>query len=358
MQAFNPTRFTVAQKRRRMKRGELARRSGISEVTISRLTRNLFEPDPSTVSAIALALDYPVSFFYSDDLEELTREEVSFRSLARMPAADRDAAISAGSLGVLLSDWIDERFNLPNVDVPDLREHTPKEAASLLRQQWKLGERPVKSILKLLESKGVRILSLCENTRNVDAFSFWRGERPFIFLNTFKTPEHSVFDAAHELGHLVMHQHSTLSASKKSEQEANNFASAFLMPSNDVIARIPRRISVDGIIKAKIRWGVSAMAMAYRLHALDRLSDWQYRSICIELSQRGYRASEPQGIERETSVVLQRVFEQLWSEKVTKTDVSKELSLPLDELECLVFGLIGKKGGLDPQNKGSSLRIV
>ena len=340
-----------------MKRSELAKASGVSEVTISRLTKSKTEPDKATVSALAKALKYPLTFFYLDDLEELTKDEVSFRSLSRMPAADRDAAIAAGSLGMALSDWIDERFNLPEVDVPDFREAAPEEAATLLRQHWKLGERPVKNILKLLESKGVKVLSLCENTRNVDAFSFWRGDHAFVFLNTLKTAEHSVFDAAHELGHLIMHRHSSLSASKQAEIEANCFASAFLMPSSDIIARTPRRISVDGIIKAKLRWRVSAMALAHRLHALDRISDWQYRAICIELSQRGYRSAEPEGIERETSVVLQRVFEQLWKEKITKKEVATELNIPLDELECLVFDLIGQVKNSQP-SKNIGLKLV
>ena len=34
------------------------------------------------------------------------------------------------------------------------------------------------------------------------------------------------------------------------------------------------------------------MAMARRLHDLKLLSDWQYRSVVIELSQRGYRSAD------------------------------------------------------------------
>ena len=55
-------------------------------------------------------------------------------------------------------------------------------------------------MLHVLEAKGVRVFSLAENTRNVDAFSSWREERPFVFLNMQKTAERSRFDAAHELG--------------------------------------------------------------------------------------------------------------------------------------------------------------
>ena len=57
-------------------------------------------------------------------------------------------------------------------------------AARSLRERWALGERPISNIVHLLEAKGIRIFTLVESTKNVDAFSLWRSQRPFIFLNT------------------------------------------------------------------------------------------------------------------------------------------------------------------------------
>ncbi|MEK2654790.1 ImmA/IrrE family metallo-endopeptidase [Pseudomonas aeruginosa] len=49
---------------------------------------------------------------------------------------------------------------------------------------------------------------MAEETSQVNAFSCWRrGVTPFVFLNTQKSAEASRFDAAHELGHLVLHRH-------------------------------------------------------------------------------------------------------------------------------------------------------
>ena len=36
----------------------------------------------------------------------------------------------------------------------------------------------------------------------MNAFSFWRDGKAYIFLNNFKTAESSIFDTAHELGRL------------------------------------------------------------------------------------------------------------------------------------------------------------
>jgi IrrE N-terminal-like domain len=72
----------------------------------------------------------------------------------------------------------------------------------------------------LLEAKGTR--ALAENTKTVDAFSFWRRERPFIFLNLMKTPERSRLDAAHELAHLVLDRHGGPQG-RRAEEEAKRF---------------------------------------------------------------------------------------------------------------------------------------
>jgi Zn-dependent peptidase ImmA (M78 family)/DNA-binding XRE family transcriptional regulator len=356
---FNPKRLGLARDRRRLTGKGLAEAAGISAVTISRLENGDNEPDETTVDRIARALNYPVGFFYADDPHELDTTAVSFRSLSKMSAKERDAAKAAGRLGLELSDWLEREFSLPAADLLDLSyESNPEAAARALRAYWGLGERPIANMLGLLEFKGVRVFSLSEATRTVDAFSFWRDGRPFVFLNNFKTAEHSIFDSAHELGHLVMHRHAGPQPSRAAEREANHFASAFLMPADDVRSRVPRFVTVDVILRAKARWRVSAMAMAYRLHSLGMLTEWQYKSACIELGRRGFRVDEPNGIERETSAVWRKVLSHLWAERTTKSDIAKKLHLPPDELEGLIWGLAGPMLTPSRAAPGPRLRAV
>ena len=148
-----------------------------------------------------------------------------------------------------------------------------------------------------------------------------------------------------------------MAPSRAAEREANQFAAAFLMPENDVRSRMPRFITVDTIVSAKQRWRVSAMAMAYRLHDLDFLTDWQYKSACIELGRRGYRSGEPDGIKRETSRVWQKILAQLWAERKTKNDIARELHIPIDEMEGLIWGLTGGPIGR-PEIEPRRLRAV
>ena len=320
---------------------ELAQRTGLTAVTISRLEKFRNEPEPETVAALVKALEFPKEFFFGPDIDELNKDAASFRSLTSMTAKERDAALAAGALAFMLSDWVGDRFNLPEANLIDLsQERDPARAARTVRQHWALGEQPISNMIRLLEKMGVRVFSLAENTRNVDAFSCWRDGVPYVFLNTMKSAEHSRFDAAHELGHLVLHKHGGPQQGREAEQEANNFASSFLMPQADVLARVPYITSLDQLVLAKRRWGVSVAALAYRLHRLEILSDWQYRMFCIHMNSTGYRTKEPNPLPREESAVWTKVLTQLWSERITKSHVAADLFIPVDEIENLVVGLV------------------
>lgn len=281
--------------------------------------------------------------------------------MARMTASQRDAALGAGALAFLLNAWIERRFALPNADVLDLRSEAPETAAAALRQHWGLGERPVKNVVHLLESKGVRVFSLAEQSLEVDAFSLWRNDTPFIFLNTMKSAEHGRFDAAHELGHLVLHKHGGPHG-QYVEREANAFASAFLMPKSSVLAVAPRMPTLAHLIKLKKHWLVSVAALTYRLHSIGLLTEWHYRALMIEISERGYRRSEPESAHRESSQIFLKVFNALRDEGVDKSTVARELQIEPDEITKMIFGLtptmIENEKATIPTPRRANLRVV
>ena len=335
---FNPSRLTLARKRRRYSKKELAEEIGVTPHSVLRYESGKIAPTREIELRLSKALEFPIDFFSGHDLDELGLEGASFRSLSSISAKDRDSALAAGSLSFMFADWVEERFELPKPDLLDLGDDTPEVAARSLREHWGLGEKPIRNMVALLEARGVRLFSLAENTVTVDAFSVWRREMPFVFLNTIKTAERSRYDAAHELGHLVLHLEGG-SKGRSAEHEANQFASAFLLPQADVVATIPRVHTLNQIIEAKKRWAVSVMALLHRLRRLEIMSDWQYRMFCIDATSLGYRREEPFGIVRERSVVWQKVLTMLWSERVTKAEIAKDLNIPTEEIENFLFGL-------------------
>ncbi|MFK4187755.1 helix-turn-helix domain-containing protein [Streptomyces sparsogenes] len=356
-----PSRITLARKRRGMTIVELSRRVDVSAQSLSNYEHGRQQPSAETLAKISSVLGFPSNFFESVDLEEIPSESVAFRARSKLTAGRRDVALAVGRLAVELESFISAKFRLPAADIPSLDKPGPEDAAEMVRARWGLGQAAIPNVVHLLESKGVRVFSLAPEYAEIDAFSFWHRNTPFIFLNTLKSAERGRFDAAHELGHLVMHGPARKLVGPEAEQEANAFASAFLMPHRSVVAHMPNGAFIDQIIKGRKIWKVAALALAYRLHDLKMLSDWQYRTIIVELSKRGYRTGEPGGIQRETSQVFNKVFKALRARGISPADVAEDLSIQTDELSKYVFGLTltAQEGeGLRTSSPRPALRLV
>jgi Zn-dependent peptidase ImmA (M78 family)/DNA-binding XRE family transcriptional regulator len=338
---FNASRLTLARERRGYTKRAFAKKIGLTERAVGDWERGATVPTDEHVALVAQATGFPVGFFRLDDADDLPKDVVSFRALHRLAAADKNRALAAARMAFDLNSWLEKNFNLPALDIPawDHFPGTPEAAAEALRRRWGLGDAPIKSMVALLEHKGVRVYSLAEDTTDMDAFAFWRNTTPFVFLNTRKSSERSRFDAAHELGHLVLHRDGA-PLGRTAEAEANAFAGAFLMPASSIAAHAPRNPTLPSLIKAKRRWNVAVAALAHRLHVLGIISEWQYRGLRIEMQDKGYTKEEPESGPRESSQGFEKVFKALRDDGVYKRDLASRLCWPLEELNSLVFGLI------------------
>lgn len=352
---FNPERVELVRLRLGLTKIGFADLLGIDRKTIQRFEAGDCDLPAASREKLLSASSFPLSFFEKPAPEYPNPEGVSFRSLRSLTAGMRNAAMAAGALAFELDDWVSERYALPPHDLSPERvtATSPAHAAMQVRAAWGIGMRPIGNLVNLLESRGVRVFSLVEETRHLDAYSLWRNDKPYIFLNTMKTAERSRFDAAHELGHLILHRH-TGSSHPRAESEADAFASAFLMPEEDLKAEVRWVRGLHEIIEKKRRWGVSAAALAYALHKIGKISDWHYRGHCIELGKMG-RNVEPNPMPRETSQIWAKVLQDLWRQGISLSRVAERLSVPEHELRSMLFGIASA-----PDERGSpaSLRVV
>lgn len=343
MLEINPSQITFARVRRRLTKAQLAKELEVTSRSIQNYETGASTPDSETIAKMAKLLNFPQQFFYIEEvMPTIPEHAASFRSLSKMTESMKNCALSAGAIAFRLNEWMEEKFNLPQADLPNLSDLSPEEAAATLRRIWGLGNAPIPNMIHLLESKGVRVFSLAEESREVDAFCTWYDSKPFVFLNTLKSAERSRFDAAHELGHLVRDVYSMQhgeAQGQEMERQADAFAAAFLMPKESVIANKPPAFTIKYLIKLKRYWGVSLAALAYRYNALSQVTEWTYRNLCIEIAKNGYRTNEPEPMERESSQLLSKVLDFLQSQKLGRMEIAKSLCISVDEINALTFKL-------------------
>ena len=297
-------------------------------------------PTSDTVARLSVVLSFPERFLTAPEIDGPAARAISFRSLNRMSRGVRDRAIGAATIAIHLATWMAQEFDLPDADFPDWPLVKPEEAAVGLRQRWNLGSGPLPNLVHLLEARGVRVFSLVEKCRSLDGLSFWHEATPYVFLNTTKPAARTRMSVAHELGHLLLHSAEVPSGHRRTETEANQFASSFLMPRDSILASVPNTSNLDALEEHARVWNVSIQALVYRMHEIGLISDWSYRSLFIDLNSRTDPDQQTSDSGGESSQMFRKVFDLLRAEGTGRTEVADCIHVYPDDLDALVFGLV------------------
>ena len=90
-------------------------------------------------------------------------------------------------------------------------EHNIEDIANNVRSYWGLGFQPIENMVNLLENKGIIVSTLNINNKKIDAFTqvheINNKEKYCVVLSNDKqSVARRNFDAAHELGHIILHK--------------------------------------------------------------------------------------------------------------------------------------------------------
>lgn len=344
---FDPLRLALARRLRGLRRTELADLIRVTPAAVSQFERGQTRPTLPLVAAMSLALAVPAEFFtLGRSLQPGSASSPHFRSLRTTSQLQRDRALAFAELAADVLTALEQHVELPHLLLPDLR--APEDHADIAklaaeaRAHFELRPGPVPHMVRMLEAAGVLVLRLPEISQSVDAFSAHLPTRPVVLLNPAKgDAARARFDSAHELAHLVMH-FDAAPGSRLVEKEADSFAAEFLMPADEIVDELPRRLDWEKLHHLKQRWGVSLKALVYRAHHLGVLTPNAYRRGMQQLKEWGYPEPGPlSAIEAPT--LLQLTFELLAKSGYGADQLADELHLPSPVLSEIL------KAGSDPR---------
>ena len=304
---FVGQRLVEARQARGLTRTALAEILSLSPASISQYEHDKQSPSPAVLDQISNKLNRQRAYFLFP-MRSRNRDGINFRSRSSATKAARGRAEARFSWLKDVVAYLTEHLEFPPVDMPEWRkvgdpnELTGKDieiAAMELREHWKLGSSPIADLVLVLENHGVVVTRGLLEAETLDGFSQWDKGLAYVFLGADKgSAVRSRFDAAHEVGHLVLHRQvderkrRNTSIHKLMEEQCHRFAGALLLPESTFLKELWRP-SLDAFRILKPRWKVAIAAMIMRCHHLEQLSESQVTRAWINMSRRGWRRREP-----------------------------------------------------------------
>lgn len=275
---------------------------GVAQAVLSRLENGLIEPEVGFVTRASKTFDLPESFFEIGDT--VYGPPVSVHTMLRGKMSEvsaRDVDMITAELNVRLFHL--RRFlenvdynpvsNLPTLDIEQYESAT--HIASVVRAHWKISTGPITNLTRLLEKAGIIVGESSFHGASVSGVTFSAsGCPPIVLVNKNHPADRLRFTLAHELGHLVMHRFPTAGM----EDEANQFASAFLLPPKEMKEVFRgRKITLELLASLKKEWRVSMQSLLMAAQSTKCLNENQARYLWQQISSRGWRTKEPASLD-------------------------------------------------------------
>lgn len=334
--AFNSEMLVLARERKGFTQSELAGRARMSQSLISKFESAVKVPSDENVRALGDALEVPPGFFFqsgkrydfgSSCTYHRRQSGIPASVLNRLLAEINSLRLHVSKLSISLD--IDTFLSVPRLDMDDY-DGDPEKVAREVRRLLGIPPGPIRNLTEVLESAGCVIQFMSFGTRKLSAMSQWFPPSLPVFLVNADSPvDHQRFTMAHELGHLVMHE----AMGPDMEDEADRFASEFLMPS-DEIGPLLGRLTERNLHILKLSWRVSMVALIRKAKRVKKINDSQYKSLMIQLSRRGYRKREPDVLFPEEPTFLNRILSVYLEELDFSTDDLASLLNELPEVTC------------------------
>ncbi|MBT9161061.1 MAG: hypothetical protein DDT26_02360 [Dehalococcoidia bacterium] len=293
----NGDMLRLARQRKGFQQTEAAARLNVTQPLLSRYENKMNRAPDDFLALAARVYDVRESFFFQN--EPIYGAPVSVHPMTRkkadVSAREMDSVVAELNIRVMHLRRFLEAVDvgsgapLPRFDIEEYGE--PEDIAALVRAHWGVPRGPLPNLTTLAERAGVIVAHSDMSGVEVSGVTFAPpGVPPLIVLRGDHPADRLRFTLAHEIGHLVMHRFPT----PKMEDEANRFASALLMPAEDIKQYfVGRRIDLALLAAMKPEWRVAMQALLIRAKHLGFIERNQDEYLWKQISIRRWKLREP-----------------------------------------------------------------
>jgi len=356
---FQGGRLREARLARGLFKNGLGQLVGVSGTAIARYEDGDDRPSPERLDIIARQLNFSTEFFLQPSWPEEI-ELIHWRSQASESKAAREMTSQRMRWLCEIYSYLSSEVDFSSTPIPDfdipanvnlITSEQIERIAADLRYEWGLRLEPIPDMILALENAGIPVTTLDFSSEKQDGCCFHSKllNKTFVAINVESASAVRVrLDAAHELGHLVLHKYVTTTQArhpvthKLMEKQAFQFAGALLFPREAFFNEVPF-VSLDYLCALKRRWGMAISAMIKRACDLGLVDGEEAASLYRNMTRRGWRGArmEPfdNAMEVEKPRMLRRGFEALLgSGMFARSAVRSALPHPPREIE-LIAGL-------------------
>jgi len=338
---FNPDMLVHAREANRLTQTSLARLVGVRQPAIGKIEAAISVPNQKLLEKLAVELSVCESFFFVGRSNRLSSmSDFYHRSLAKARRIDIKAVHARCSIFDIQIDRLlniveESEDNIPQID-PSNHQGKIDVVAAMARARMGVPSGPIKNLVDVIEQCGGIVIDTGIEADGVDALCRWVPGLPkLFFINGSKPADRIRFSLAHELGHTVMHFGKDVDITI-AEEQANAFASSFLMPANDIKSDLRRRLSIQELAPLKRKWRVSMQSIIRRARDLGYMDNTRYTSLHKYFSRNGWRKSEPVLIAGESPKIYRRLIALHIEAGYSLSELSQLLFIPESEVEQII----------------------
>ena len=348
---FNGTRLRDAREVRKLSITELANITGITKQSISYYEKGKQVPRIDAMSVLANVLSVPISFFFKSTPQP-SNQPIFFRSRKGLSQKEWTRAEIKLSWFEEVLYYLTDLINFVPPNIPDqfdvsnrlasVTREEIEEIAITCRKYWGLGLGPISNLTRLMENNGVIIIRMPLDVKEEDAFSQWQMKNTIpvsVMVASKPSACRDRFSLAHELGHIILHRNVCVDDSTLDviEEQANQFASSFLLPAESYLREF-KYPTLNSLKILKDRWKVSIKAQIYRCKELNAKSNVTARNLYMNMGKRGWTKIEPLDdiIHFEEPVVISKAVNLLEEHAaISLFDISAKLEMAEDDVASL-----------------------